>query len=123
MGDLIFNGGGPKKVSVHHSLTSGKASMVCGSGTSSQCMTTAIFPPSYRTLFRFTVRNITVNNAQSAVFMNWNWGNTPTPFYKIRGSNSYLGWTFQSVIINNCHVGFDLNSGGTRGQMQAWFNT
>ena len=23
---------------------------------------------------RFTVRNITVNNAQSAVYMNWNWG-------------------------------------------------
>ena len=23
---------------------------------------------------RFTVRNVTVNNAQTAVFMNWEWG-------------------------------------------------
>ena len=89
MGDLIFNGGGPKRVSFHHALTSAKASMGCGLGTSSQCMiTSAISPPSYEPLFRFTVRNITVNNAQSAVFMDWNWGNTP-PFYRIRGSNSY----------------------------------
>ncbi|KIL63761.1 glycoside hydrolase family 55 protein [Amanita muscaria Koide BX008] len=51
---------------------------------------------------QFTVRNITVNNAQSAVYMNWNWG-----------------WTFQSVYINNCQVGFDLNTGGTRGGTQA----
>ena len=79
----------------------------------------AISPPSYKLRFRFTVRNITVNNAQSAVFMNWNWGNTLTPFYKIRSPDPYLGWTFQSVIINNCQVGFDLNTGGTRGGMQA----
>ncbi|KAJ6500511.1 exo-beta-1,3-glucanase [Mycena sanguinolenta] len=40
---------------------------------------------------QFTVRNITVNNAQTAVFGDWNWG-----------------WTFQGVTINNCQVGFDL---------------
>ncbi|KAL0580418.1 hypothetical protein V5O48_001571 [Marasmius crinis-equi] len=45
---------------------------------------------------RFTVRNITVNNAQTAVFAIWNWG-----------------WTFQGVTINNCQVGFDLTTGGT----------
>ncbi|KAJ3492335.1 hypothetical protein NLI96_g51 [Meripilus lineatus] len=45
---------------------------------------------------QFTVRNITVNNAQSAIFGVWNWG-----------------WTFQGVTINNCHVGFDLTTGGT----------
>ncbi|KAJ7261316.1 exo-beta-1,3-glucanase [Mycena haematopus] len=44
---------------------------------------------------QFTVRNITVNNAQTAVFGSWNWG-----------------WTFQGVTINNCQVGFDLSTGG-----------
>ncbi|KAL5490259.1 hypothetical protein ACEPAI_5092 [Sanghuangporus weigelae] len=44
---------------------------------------------------QFTVRNITVNNAQSAIFGLWNWG-----------------WTFQGVTINNCQVGFDLATGG-----------
>ncbi|KAJ4479463.1 exo-beta-1,3-glucanase [Lentinula lateritia] len=44
---------------------------------------------------QFTVRNITVNNANTAVFGVWNWG-----------------WTFQGVTINNCQVGFDLTTGG-----------
>ncbi|KAL7283547.1 hypothetical protein ACG7TL_002981 [Trametes sanguinea] len=42
---------------------------------------------------QFTVRNITVNNADTAVFSIWNWG-----------------WTFQGVTINNCQVGFDLTT-------------
>ncbi|KAF5391727.1 hypothetical protein D9757_001809 [Collybiopsis confluens] len=44
---------------------------------------------------QFTVRNITINNANTAVFAIWNWG-----------------WTFQGVTINNCQVGFDLTTGG-----------
>ncbi|KAE9406729.1 exo-beta-1,3-glucanase [Gymnopus androsaceus JB14] len=44
---------------------------------------------------QFTVRNITVNGAQTAVYGLWNWG-----------------WTFQGVTINNCQVGFDLATGG-----------
>ncbi|KAJ7777561.1 exo-beta-1,3-glucanase [Mycena maculata] len=44
---------------------------------------------------QFTVRNVTINNSQTAIFGSWNWG-----------------WTFQSVNINNCQVGFDLASGG-----------
>jgi len=44
---------------------------------------------------QFTVRNVTVNNAQTAIFGNWDWG-----------------WTFQGVTINNCQVGFDLATGG-----------
>ncbi|KAG6855418.1 hypothetical protein H0H87_003139, partial [Tephrocybe sp. NHM501043] len=44
---------------------------------------------------QFTVRNVTVNNAQAAVFSHWNWG-----------------WTFQGININNCQVGFDLLTGG-----------
>jgi hypothetical protein len=36
---------------------------------------------------RFTVRNVTVNNAQTGVFSLWNWG-----------------WTFQGLTINNCQV-------------------
>ncbi|KAI0082779.1 exo-beta-1,3-glucanase [Panus rudis PR-1116 ss-1] len=45
---------------------------------------------------QFTVRNITANNANTAIFGIWNWG-----------------WTFQGVTINNCQVGFDLTTGGT----------
>ncbi|KAF8894123.1 exo-beta-1,3-glucanase [Infundibulicybe gibba] len=45
---------------------------------------------------QFTVRNITINNANTAVFSIWNWG-----------------WTFQGININNCQVGFDLSTGGT----------
>ncbi|KII89977.1 glycoside hydrolase family 55 protein [Plicaturopsis crispa FD-325 SS-3] len=44
---------------------------------------------------QFTVRNITVNNADTAIFGIWNWG-----------------WTFQGVTFNNCRVGFDLTTGG-----------
>ncbi|KAF5378141.1 hypothetical protein D9615_007528 [Tricholomella constricta] len=44
---------------------------------------------------QFTVRNVTINNAQTAVFSHWNWG-----------------WTFQGININNCQVGFDLATGG-----------
>jgi len=42
---------------------------------------------------QFTVRNITVNNANTAVYGSWDWG-----------------WTFQNVNINNCQIGFDLNT-------------
>ncbi|KAJ7929215.1 exo-beta-1,3-glucanase [Mycena leptocephala] len=44
---------------------------------------------------QFTVRNVTVNNAQTGIFGSWNWG-----------------WTFQGVTLNNCQVGFDLATGG-----------
>jgi len=44
---------------------------------------------------QFTVRNVTMNNAQTAIYGDWNWG-----------------WTFQGVNINNCQVGFDLMTGG-----------
>ncbi|EIN07504.1 beta-1,3-glucanase [Punctularia strigosozonata HHB-11173 SS5] len=44
---------------------------------------------------QFTVRNITVNNAATCIFMQWNWG-----------------WTFQGVTLNNCGVGIDLTTGG-----------
>ncbi|SJL04750.1 related to glucan 1,3-beta-glucosidase [Armillaria ostoyae] len=44
---------------------------------------------------RFTVRNVTFNGVNTAVFAMWNWG-----------------WTFQGVTINNCQVGFDLMTGG-----------
>ncbi|KAF8139667.1 glycoside hydrolase family 55 protein [Boletus edulis] len=44
---------------------------------------------------QFTVRNLTINNANVAVSAIWNWG-----------------FTFQGVTINNCQIGFDLNVGG-----------
>ncbi|KAF7295343.1 hypothetical protein MIND_01073700 [Mycena indigotica] len=45
---------------------------------------------------QFTVRNVTINNAQTAVFASWNWG-----------------WTFQGITINNAQVGFDITTGGS----------
>lgn len=50
---------------------------------------------------QFTVRNVTVNKANTAVFAIWNWG-----------------WTFQGITINNCQVGFDLATGGTTKENQ-----
>ncbi|KAJ7929217.1 exo-beta-1,3-glucanase [Mycena leptocephala] len=43
---------------------------------------------------QFTVRNVIINNAQTAILGVWAWG-----------------WTFQGVVINNCTVGFDLLGG------------
>lgn len=40
---------------------------------------------------QYTTRNMTFNNCNTAIFMNWNWG-----------------WTFKSVTINNCGVGLDM---------------
>jgi len=40
---------------------------------------------------QFTTRNLTFNNCQTAIFMNWNWA-----------------WTLSGVSINNCGVGLDM---------------
>ena len=42
---------------------------------------------------QFTSRNLTFNNCQTAIFMNWNWL-----------------WTLKSVNINNCGVGIDMSA-------------
>ncbi|KAF5330865.1 hypothetical protein D9619_005867 [Psilocybe cf. subviscida] len=44
---------------------------------------------------QFTVRNVTVNNAQTGIMSVWNWG-----------------WTYQGITINNCQIGFDVATGG-----------
>ncbi|KAF8203427.1 exo-beta-1,3-glucanase [Mycena galopus ATCC 62051] len=44
---------------------------------------------------QFTVRNVTVNNAQTGILAAWNWG-----------------WTFQAVTFSNCSIGFDISTGG-----------
>lgn len=48
---------------------------------------------------QFTTRNMTFNNCQTAIFMNWNWV-----------------WTMQDVTVNNCEVGIDMSNGGSAGQ-------
>jgi hypothetical protein len=48
---------------------------------------------------QFTSRNITVNNAQTAIYMNWNWA-----------------WTFKTLNIDNCQVGIDMTAGGSSAQ-------
>jgi glucan 1,3-beta-glucosidase len=51
---------------------------------------------------QFTTRNMTFNNCQTAIYMNWNWL-----------------WTLKSVNINNCNVGIDMTSGGSSGGNQS----
>ncbi len=45
---------------------------------------------------QFTTRNLTFNNVQTAIFMNWNWL-----------------WAFKSLSINNCGVGINMSNGDT----------
>ncbi|KAI9831040.1 MAG: hypothetical protein M1819_005278 [Sarea resinae] len=44
---------------------------------------------------QFMTRNMTFNNCNTAVFMNWDWV-----------------WTLKSLSINNCGVGIDISEGG-----------
>ncbi|KAG5641516.1 hypothetical protein DXG03_004832 [Asterophora parasitica] len=87
MGDLVFNGG--TRIPLNESIlcdaysAPGKFGMWVGNQ-------------------QFTVRNVTINNAETAVFSHWNWG-----------------WTFQRININNCQVGFDLLTGGTTEDTQS----
>jgi glucan 1,3-beta-glucosidase len=48
---------------------------------------------------QYTTRNLTFNNCQTAVFMNWNWA-----------------WTLSGLTINNCGIGIDMANGGTSSQ-------
>lgn len=43
---------------------------------------------------QFTTRNLTFNNCNTAVYMNWNWV-----------------WSLKSLIINNCGVGLNMSGG------------
>lgn len=45
---------------------------------------------------QFTTRNMTFNNCNTAIFMNWNWA-----------------WTLKDITINNCNVGVDMANGAT----------
>jgi len=45
---------------------------------------------------QFTTRNLTFNNCNTAVFMNWNWL-----------------WELKSLSINNCGIGIDMSNGAT----------
>ncbi|KAL9011244.1 MAG: hypothetical protein Q9173_003896 [Seirophora scorigena] len=44
---------------------------------------------------QFTSRNLTFNNVNTAIYMNWNWL-----------------WTFKTLSINNCKLGIDMANGG-----------
>ncbi|KAJ5819346.1 hypothetical protein N7474_004937 [Penicillium riverlandense] len=45
---------------------------------------------------QFTTRNLTFNNCNTAIYMNWNWA-----------------WTFKSVSINDCAVGLNMSTSPT----------
>ncbi|KAL2264533.1 hypothetical protein VTJ83DRAFT_7043 [Remersonia thermophila] len=49
---------------------------------------------------QFTMRNITVHNAKTAIQKLWDWG-----------------WTYKGVSINNCEVGFDFTSVSDQGNL------
>lgn len=42
---------------------------------------------------QFTTRNLTFNNVDTAIYLNWDWA-----------------WTFKSLNINNCRVGLDMSN-------------
>ncbi|KAF2688804.1 glycoside hydrolase family 55 protein [Lentithecium fluviatile CBS 122367] len=44
---------------------------------------------------QFTTRNLTFNNCVTAINQLWDWG-----------------WTYKSISINNCQVGFNISAGG-----------
>lgn len=48
---------------------------------------------------QYTTRNLTFNNCQTAILMNWNWL-----------------WTLQGVTIDNCEIGVDMSVNGTANQ-------
>jgi hypothetical protein len=48
---------------------------------------------------QFTSRNLTITNARTAIFMNFDWG-----------------WTFKGITISNCKTGIDMSSGGENDQ-------
>ena len=48
---------------------------------------------------QFTMRNLTFNNAVTAIKQIWNWG-----------------WTYKSISINNCQTGLDMTNGGSGNQ-------
>ncbi|ROV99133.1 hypothetical protein VMCG_06572 [Cytospora schulzeri] len=48
---------------------------------------------------QFMTRNMTFNNCQTAIFINWDWV-----------------WTIKDVTINNCQVGLDISTGGSTDQ-------
>ncbi|KAJ7164261.1 pectin lyase fold/virulence factor [Mycena filopes] len=54
---------------------------------------------------QFIVRNVTFNNAQTAIFGLWNW--------------VILPWTYQGVTISSCQVGFDLTTVGANSIIDA----
>lgn len=48
---------------------------------------------------QFMTRNMTFNDCQTAIFINWDWV-----------------WTIKDVTINNCQVGLDISTGGSSDQ-------
>jgi len=62
------------------------------------------FKPVHHLLgFRFTVRNITVNGAQTAIYSLWNWGEAIVKMFNPLTPPG-KGWTYQDVKINDCQV-------------------
>lgn len=84
------------------SLVTGKFGMWVGN---QQCVSLLLVYAAFSPIVhRFTVRNVTVNNAQSGIFSVWNWGESITIRENMVTNPLNLGWTYQGVTINNCQV-------------------
>jgi hypothetical protein len=64
---------------------------------------------------QFTTRNLTFNNCQTAVYMNWNWVCPLSPCISSESDN-LQAWTLSGLNINNCGVGIDMANGGISSQ-------
>ena len=86
----------------------------CGLGTSSEFASHPEIAPLI-SFGRFTVRNVTVNNAQTGIYMNWNWGMLcplPSSPHSHFHFFAIVGWTLQGITFRNCQIGFDVRTGG-----------
>jgi glucan 1,3-beta-glucosidase len=67
---------------------------------------------------QFTVRNVTVNNAATAIFAAWNWGWTyqgEIRTFRAGVFGSIPDHSFIGITINNAQIGFDVLNGNTVG--------
>ncbi len=74
MGDLIFNGGNMCQCHVVCFSDTPQENSASGVETNSKRTSSVDIGIAYISCCRFTVRNITINNAQTGIYSLWNWG-------------------------------------------------
>ena len=74
MGDLIFNGGNMRQCYMVCFSDTPQENLASGVETNSERTSSVDIVIAYLSCRRFTVRNITINNAQTGIYSTWNWG-------------------------------------------------